>query len=49
MNNWHDEPRAGADVKRLALHLVGRIDAKSAALRAMRNTLARIMHEGWRM
>jgi MerR family copper efflux transcriptional regulator len=36
---WHDKERASADVKRLALDHVGEIDAKIAALRAMRDTV----------
>jgi MerR family copper efflux transcriptional regulator len=36
---WHDKGRASADVKRLALDHVGEIDAKIAALRAMRDTV----------
>jgi MerR family copper efflux transcriptional regulator len=36
---WHDRARASADVKRLALDHVGEIDAKIAALAAMRDTV----------
>jgi MerR family copper efflux transcriptional regulator len=36
---WHDKERASADVKRLALDHVGEIEAKIAALRAMRDTV----------
>ena len=36
---WHDKRRASADVKRLALDHVGEIEAKIAALRAMRDTV----------
>jgi MerR family copper efflux transcriptional regulator len=36
---WHDKERASADVKRLALDHVGEINAKIAALRAMRDTV----------
>ena len=36
---WHDKGRASADVKRLALDHVGEIDAKIAALAAMRDTV----------
>jgi MerR family copper efflux transcriptional regulator len=36
---WHDKGRASADVKRLALDHVGEIDAKIAALVAMRDAV----------
>jgi MerR family copper efflux transcriptional regulator len=36
---WHDKERLSAHVKRLALDHVGEIDAKIAALRAMRDTV----------
>ena len=36
---WHDKGRARADVKRLALDHVGEIDAKIAALVAMRDAV----------
>ena len=36
---WHDKERASADVKRLALDHVGEIDAKIAALVAMRDAV----------
>ncbi len=36
---WHDKARASADVKRLARDHVGEIDAKIAALAAMRDTV----------
>ena len=36
---WHDKARASADVKRLALDHVGEIDAKIAALVAMRDAV----------
>ena len=36
---WHDKKRASADVKRLALDHVGEIDAKIAALVAMRDAV----------
>jgi MerR family copper efflux transcriptional regulator len=36
---WRDKGRASADVKRLALDHVGEIDAKIAALVAMRNAV----------
>jgi MerR family transcriptional regulator, copper efflux regulator len=36
---WHDKARASADVKRLALEHVGEIEAKIAALLAMRNAV----------
>ena len=36
---WHDKGRASADVKRLALDRVGEIDAKIAALVAMRDAV----------
>ena len=39
---WHDKGRASADVKRLALDHVGEIDAKIAALRAMRDAVQQL-------
>jgi MerR family copper efflux transcriptional regulator len=36
---WHDKRRASADVKRLALDHVAEIDARIAALVAMRNAV----------
>ena len=36
---WSDRERASSDVKRLALEHVGRIEAKTAELRAMRDAI----------
>jgi MerR family copper efflux transcriptional regulator len=36
---WHDKERASADVKRLALDHIGEIEAKIAALLAMRDAV----------
>lgn len=42
---WHDKGRASADVKRLALDHVGEIDAKIAALVAMRDAVQELAAE----
>ncbi len=40
---WRDKRRASADVKRVALEHVGRIDRKIAELQAMRSTLMHLI------
>lgn len=41
---WHDRQRASASVKRVAQRHLGELDARIAAMQAMRSTLAHLVH-----